>query len=119
MSNSKFRKDFRHPHIVENSENIFTINEGIINERERWALGIRENGDKVVLPLDSYKYGVYLKCRNNSLVELFIPDGVDVVWCRNNPIKSLTLPPSVKELVADKTVKGLEAYIDNVYILLE
>ena len=116
--NLKFSKESRHPHVVDNSENIFTINEGIINYGYRWALGIWENGDKVALRLE-YSHGrIYLKCWDNSLVELFITEFLDVFCCVLNSIKSLTLPPSVKELVADKTVKGLEKYIDKVDIEL-
>ena len=50
----------------------------------------------------------------DNLVSLEIAEGIAIVKCWNNPIEELVLPDSVRILTCDKQVKGLEKYIGKV-----
>ena len=56
----------------------------------------------------------YINCTQNQLTELIIPEGVERVRCWSNQIKELNLPNSVRTLLADKEVMGLDKDIGKV-----
>ena len=49
---------------------------------------------------------------------LEVPEGVVQVYCTGHRLEKLILPNSVERLEADKTVKGLEKYIDSIEVII-
>ena len=52
-------------------------------------------------------------CNDNLLTELVLHEGLKELICYVNNIKKLNLPNSLTGVWCDKTVKGLEPFIDT------
>ncbi len=56
-----------------------------------------------------------LNCENCCIEELTIPDSLVQLNCKGNNIKELifNFPEKIKKLTCDKTIKGLEQFMDR------
>ncbi len=55
--------------------------------------------------------------KDKELRSLEVPEGVHYVRCTGHRLEQLLLPNSVIDITCDKTVKGLEPYIESDLIL--
>ncbi len=80
----------------------------------RIAFGINKKGKRIRIECI---FGILSYCQaeyeSDKLVSLEIPYGITTVYCYNNLITELKIPTSVYHIQLDKTVKGLDKYIDK------
>ncbi len=96
------------------------------------VIGIDCNGVIHTFVVDTYEFRMSVYATHKNLVSITIPEGVKIIYCNdnmikriiiplsathvycyNNDLKIIKIPNNVKEISCDKSVKGLDKYIDK------
>lgn len=62
-----------------------------------------------------------LVCSTNKIKELILPDSITEIWCQNNNIKSLKLNKNIKVVSCDYStnIENIKEYINNKDVIIE